>query len=69
MRAVSAETFAEDSLRVLRAAQFAARFEFDIDPETVELCRAIDLSDLPAERIWGELEKLLLAGAASFGRA
>ncbi len=60
LRAVSVETFAEDSLRVLRAAQFAARFEFRIAPETVELCREIDLSDLPAERIWGELEKLLL---------
>jgi len=60
LRAVSRDTFAEDSLRVLRAAQFAARFEFGIDPHTVELCRAIDLSDLPAERIWGELEKLLL---------
>ena len=60
LRAVSIETFAEDSLRVLRGAQFAARFEFDVDPETVKLCRTIDLSDLPAERIWGELEKLLL---------
>lgn len=60
LRAVSAETFGEDSLRVLRAAQFAARFEFRIAPETVELCRSIDLGDLPAERIWGELEKLLL---------
>ncbi len=60
LRAVSAETFGEDSLRVLRAAQFAARFEFRIAPETVELCRTIDLSDLPAERIWGELEKMLL---------
>jgi len=60
LRAVSAETFVEDSLRVLRAAQFAARFEFRIEPETVELCRGIDLSDLPSERIWGELEKLLL---------
>jgi tRNA nucleotidyltransferase (CCA-adding enzyme) len=60
LRAVSAETFVEDSLRVLRAAQFAARFEFRIAPETVELCRTIDLTDLPAERIWGELEKLLL---------
>lgn len=60
LRAVSAETFAEDSLRVLRAAQFAARFEFSIEPETVALCRTIDLSDLPAERVWGELEKLLL---------
>ena len=60
LRAVSAETFAEDSLRVLRAAQFAARFEFEIDEATVALCRQIDLSDLPPERVWGELEKLLL---------
>ena len=60
LRAVSTETFAEDSLRVLRAAQFAARFDFDIHPDTVALCRSIDLDDLPAERIWGELEKLLL---------
>lgn len=60
LRAVSRETFAEDSLRVLRAAQFAARFEFDIETETVELCRSIDLTDLPRERIWGEMEKLLL---------
>lgn len=60
LRAVSPNTFGEDSLRVLRAAQFGARLEFDIDPGTVELCRAIDLSDLPAERIWGEIEKLLL---------
>ena len=63
LRCVSRETFAEDSLRVLRAAQLAARFEFDIEAETVELCRAIDLSDLPAERVWGELEKLLLLAA------
>ncbi len=60
LRAVSNETFAEDSLRVLRAAQFAARFEFDIEPETIEMCRAIDVTDLPRERIWGEMEKLLL---------
>ena len=60
LRAVSAETFAEDSLRVLRAAQFASRFQFEVDPATVEICRGIDLNDLPAERIWGELEKLLL---------
>ena len=60
LRAVSAETFAEDSLRVLRAAQFAGRFQFDIDGDTVALCREIDLTDLPPERIWGELEKLLL---------
>ena len=60
IRYVSGETFAEDSLRVLRAAQFAARFEFDITAETVELCRQIDVTDLPKERIWGEFEKILL---------
>jgi tRNA nucleotidyltransferase (CCA-adding enzyme) len=60
LRVVSRETFAEDSLRVLRAAQFAARFELEIEAETVEICRRIDLTDLPKERIWGELEKLLL---------
>ena len=63
LRVVSSDTFAEDSLRVLRAAQFAARFEFAIDTETIELCRQIDVSDLPKERIWGEFEKLLLKAA------
>jgi len=60
LRVVSRATFAEDSLRVLRAAQFAARFEFEIDAETAEICRAIDLTDLPKERIWNEFEKILL---------
>jgi tRNA nucleotidyltransferase (CCA-adding enzyme) len=63
LRAVSVATFAEDSLRVLRAAQFAARFGFDIEEGTVALCRSIDLTDLPAERLWGELEKLLVRAA------
>ena len=59
LKAVAADTFIEDSLRVLRALQFAARFEMTVDPETVELCRSIDLTDLPRERVWGEIEKLL----------
>src|ERR1041385_4674757 len=42
LRAVSPDTFGEDSLRVLRAAQFAARFEFAIDPQTAALCLSID---------------------------
>jgi tRNA nucleotidyltransferase (CCA-adding enzyme) len=60
LKAVDADTFGDDSLRVLRAVQFAARFEFALDPATAELCRRIPLDDLPAERIWGEFEKLLL---------
>jgi len=64
LRAVAPETFGEDSLRVLRAAQFAARFEFQIEPGTVALCQEIDMSDLPAERLWAEMEKLLLRARA-----
>jgi tRNA nucleotidyltransferase (CCA-adding enzyme) len=60
LRAVDPATFVEDSLRVLRAVQFAARLEFDVEPGTAALCRRIDLRDLPAERLWGEIEKLLL---------
>jgi tRNA nucleotidyltransferase (CCA-adding enzyme) len=60
LRAVDRTTFGEDSLRVLRAVQFAARFEFALDEETAALCRTITLDDLPAERVWGEIEKLLL---------
>jgi tRNA nucleotidyltransferase (CCA-adding enzyme) len=60
LRMVDARTFPEDSLRVLRAMQLAARFECAIEPETLRVCRSVDLSDLPSERIWGEVEKLLL---------
>lgn len=68
LRHVSEKTFPEDSLRVLRACQFAARLEFDIYDETVELCRRIDVTDLPKERVWGEIEKILLkAGRPSIG--
>jgi len=63
LRAVDPATFGDDSLRVLRAAQLAARLEFEIDPATAALCRSIDLADLPAERIWGEVEKWLLRAA------
>src|SRR6266508_710140 len=69
LRMVDAATFSEDSLRVLRAVQFAARFEFELDEETRRLCRAIALDDLPAERIWGEIEKLLFARRPSIGFA
>ena len=54
LRHVSEDSFAEDPLRVLRCAQFAARFDFRVAPETVELCRTMDLRHLPRERIEGE---------------
>jgi tRNA nucleotidyltransferase (CCA-adding enzyme) len=60
IRHVDDETFVEDELRVLRACQFAARFDFKICNETINLCKKIDCSKLPKERIYGELEKALL---------
>lgn len=60
LRMVDPATFGDDSLRVLRAVQLAARLEFDLDAPTRAACRAIALDDLPAERIWGEFDKLLL---------
>lgn len=51
--------FTEDPLRVLRAFQLAARFDFTLAPETAALCRTIApaFAELPVERIWGEWEK------------
>jgi tRNA nucleotidyltransferase (CCA-adding enzyme) len=60
LKVVDPATFGDDSLRVLRAIQFAARFELTPDDRTKALCRSIRLDDLPPERIWGEIEKLLL---------
>jgi tRNA nucleotidyltransferase (CCA-adding enzyme) len=60
LRVVDPARFGDDSLRVLRAAQFAARFELDVDARTRALLAGIRLDDLPAERVWGEVEKLLL---------
>ena len=51
--------FVEDPLRVLRAFQLAARFDFTLAPETAALCRSIadTFAELPVERVWGEWEK------------
>src|SRR5476651_920543 len=51
--------FVEDPLRVLRAFQLAARFDFTLAPETAALCRSIadTFPQLPVERVWGEWDK------------
>src|SRR3954447_2820550 len=56
--------FAEDPLRVLRAMQFAARFDMRLAPETAALCRTL-LPEAPAlatERMWGEWQKWAIKG-------
>ena len=56
------DAFAEDPLRLLRIARFAARFpEFMVAPETMHALQAIvqsnELSALSAERVWQELSR------------
>lgn len=60
IRHVDEATFVEDPLRVLRVAQFAARFDMKVDVRMTELCASLDLRGLPSERVLGELRKALL---------
>lgn len=63
IRHVNDASFAEDPLRVFRAAQFAARFGFAVADETTALCAGMDVDALAPERVMGELEKALLKAA------
>ncbi len=54
--------FGEDPLRVLRSMQLAARFDLEVVPETVEICRSIEPEGLTSERIFGEWTKLVTLG-------
>ncbi len=64
LRCVDPETFVDDPLRVLRAVQFAARFDLACDHSLLSLCRQMiaqgAFEELPKERIFEELRKLLL---------
>lgn len=64
LKAVNLESFIEDPLRVLRAAQFCARFELSIEHNLSITCKEMVsrglLAQLPKERIFEELKKLLL---------
>jgi len=59
--------FAEDPVRVLRVARFAARFGFAVAPETAALMRAMsaggEVDALVPERVWQELAKGLMEAA------
>ena len=59
------DAFAEDPVRILRAARFAARFtEFTVAPETLDLMRQMvqsgEVDALVPERVWQELSKGLM---------
>lgn len=57
---INDKTFIEDALRVFRAAQFAARFNFSVSKDTINLCKKVDVTSLPKERVFEETNKALL---------
>lgn len=66
------EAFAEDPVRILRVARFAARLQphgFSVAEETFELMRQMadsgEVDALVPERVWQELRTALLAGKPS----
>jgi tRNA nucleotidyltransferase (CCA-adding enzyme) len=64
---IDEQSFKEDSLRVLRAVQFSARFGFDIEDKTFATMKEIELADLTKPRIFWELEKLFNAKFLDIG--
>lgn len=58
----TSEAFGDDPLRVLRAMQFAARFNMRLAPETAVVCRTLlpRAAGLPSDRIWREWQKWAL---------
>jgi tRNA nucleotidyltransferase (CCA-adding enzyme) len=69
LRLVS-EAFAEDPVRILRVARFAARFaDFRVAPETLALMRQMveagEVQALVAERVWQELARGLMEATPS----
>ena len=66
LRVIDPDKFIEDPLRVLRAMQFIARFGLSFDDDLCQLCSTVDLSQLPAERIFEEFKKMFLKGQSVF---
>ena len=58
---IDKNTFIEDNLRPLRAAQFAARFNMRVSEEVIDLARTLDYTTLSTERVGIEFKKGLLS--------
>ncbi len=67
LRVVDENAFTEDSLRVLRAMQFSARFGFKVEEKSCILSQGISLDDLPKERLFSEFEKMFMGKYLHYG--
>ena len=66
IRAVT-EHFKEDPLRVYRVARFAAKFQFEVENNTIEMMKSLkeELNEISVERVYTELSKALLSSKPS----
>jgi tRNA nucleotidyltransferase (CCA-adding enzyme) len=67
LRVLHPRSFGDDPTRALRAARYAARFDFELEPETAGLLRRADLTTVSADRRRAELERLAAEGSACRG--
>lgn len=67
LRILHEDSFADDPTRAIRAARYAARFGFGLEPRTAELLRATDLSTVSADRRQAELLRLAAERSAADG--
>lgn len=58
LRVLHERSFVDDPTRAIRAARYASRFGFKLEPKTEELLRATDLTTVSADRRRTELERL-----------
>jgi tRNA nucleotidyltransferase (CCA-adding enzyme) len=69
LRVLHDQSFVDDPTRAIRAARYAARLGFELEPGTAELLRPTDLGSVSADRRVGELLRLAAEGSASRGFA
>jgi tRNA nucleotidyltransferase (CCA-adding enzyme) len=71
LRVLHPASFADDPTRALRAARYAARYGFSLEPDTERLLRAADLSTVSSDRVEAELRKAATEAAprSAFGLA
>jgi tRNA nucleotidyltransferase (CCA-adding enzyme) len=69
LRVLHERSLADDPTRALRAARYAARYGFGLEPDTERLLRAADLETVSRERVEAELRKLATEPRARQGFA
>jgi tRNA nucleotidyltransferase (CCA-adding enzyme) len=67
LRVLHPRSFEDDPTRAIRAARYAARFDFELEPGTEELLRKANLTTVSADRRRAELERLAAEASACQG--